>query len=104
MEGSLASLAPFGHLISYGSASGRPEPLDIGSLYARSLKISAFWLFPVSRTPHIAQRGVKQVLEWIGSGQVRLQVGLKLPLEQAAEAHRRMEARQTIGKILLTVN
>ena len=103
IEGSLASLAPFGHLISYGSASGRPEPFEIGSLYARSLKVSAFWLFTVTRTPHIAQRGVKQVLDWIGSGKVKLRVGLKLPLQQAAEAHRRMEARKTVGKILLTV-
>jgi NADPH2:quinone reductase len=103
VQGSLASLAPFGHLISYGSASGRPDPFDIGSLYARSLKVSAFWLFTVTRTPHIAQRGVKQVLEWIESGKIHLRIGLKLPLEQAADAHRRMEARQTTGKILLTV-
>jgi NADPH:quinone reductase len=104
IEGSLASLAPFGHLISYGSASGRPEPFDIGSLYARSLKVSAFWLFTVTRTPYIAQRGVRQVLDWIVTGKINLRVGLKLPLDQAPEAHRRMEARQTIGKILLTVD
>lgn len=103
LHGSLASLAPFGHLISYGSASGRPDPVDIRSLYARSLKVSAFWLFTVTRTPEVAQRGVRQVLEWIESGKIQLQIGLKLPLEQAGEAHRRMEARQTTGKILLTV-
>lgn len=103
MNGSLASLAPFGHLISFGGASGRPDPVDIGSLYARSLKVSAFWLFTVSRTPDIAQRGVRQVLDWISTGKIRMRVGLKLPLEQASEAHRRMEARQTTGKILLTV-
>jgi NADPH:quinone reductase len=103
VQTSLASLAPFGHLISYGSASGRPDPIDIGSLYARSLKVSAFWLFTVTRTPAIAQRGVEQVLDWISNGKIHLRIGLKLPLEQAAEAHRRMEARQTTGKILLTV-
>ena len=102
-QGSLASLAPFGHLISFGGASGRPDPIDISSLYARSLRVSAFWLFTVTRTPEIAQRGVKQVLEWITTGKIYLRIGLKLPLEQAAEAHRRMEARQTTGKILLTV-
>jgi NADPH2:quinone reductase len=103
VPGSLASLAPFGHLISYGGASGKPDPIDVGSLYSRSLKISAFWLFTVSRTPSIAQRGVRQVLEWISNGKIHLRIGLKLPLQQAAEAHRRMEARQTTGKILLTV-
>lgn len=103
LQGSLASLAPFGHLISFGSASGKPGAIDVSTLSARSLKVSAFWLFTVTRTPEIAQRGVKQVLDWIGSGKLRLWIGLKLPLEQAAEAHRRMEARQTAGKILLTV-
>jgi NADPH:quinone reductase len=103
MKGSLASLAPFGHLISFGGASGRPDPVDIGSLYARSLKVSAFWLFTVSRTPEIAQRGVRQVLDWVSTCKIRLRVGLKLPLEQAAEAHRRMEARQTTGKVLLII-
>lgn len=103
LRGSLASLAPFGHLISFGSASGRPDPIDVSNLYARSLKVSAFWMFTVTRTPEIAQRGVRQVLDWIANGKVYLRIGLKLPLEQAAEAHRRMEARQTTGKILLTV-
>ncbi|MEJ2006756.1 MAG: quinone oxidoreductase [Acidobacteriota bacterium] len=103
LRGSLASLAPFGHLISFGSASGTPDPIDVSNLYARSLKVSAFWLFTVTRTPEIAQRGVKQVLEWIADGKINLRIGLKLPLEQAAEAHRRMEARETTGKILLTV-
>jgi NADPH2:quinone reductase len=104
LQGSLSSLAPFGHLISYGSASGKADPIDVSSLYARSLKVSAFWLFTVTRTPRVAQNGVKKVLEWIESGKIRLRIGLKLPLEQAAEAHRRMEARQTTGKILLTVD
>ncbi len=102
LRGSLASLAPFGHLISYGSASGRPEPIEIGGLYARSLNVSAFWLVTVKETPEIAQRGVQQVLDWLVGGKLRLHISLKLPLAQAAEAHRRMEARETAGKILLT--
>lgn len=103
LRGSLASLAPFGHLISFGGASGRPDPIDVSSLYARSLKVSAFWLFTVTRTPEVARRGIEQVLDWIANGMVELRIGLKLPLEQAAEAHKRMEDRQTTGKILLTV-
>jgi NADPH2:quinone reductase len=33
--------------------------------------------------------------------QLRLHIGLRLPLAKAAEAHRRMETRETVGKILL---
>jgi NADPH2:quinone reductase len=35
---------------------------------------------------------------------LKIVIGLRLPLAQAAEAHRRMEGRETIGKILLTVD
>ncbi|HUY14188.1 MAG TPA: quinone oxidoreductase [Terriglobia bacterium] len=101
--GSLRALAPFGHLISYGAASGPADPPRIGPLFEKSLKLSAFWLMTLSKTPQIAAKGVARVLEWITSGKLRLQVGLKLPITQAAEAHRKMEARETVGKILLTV-
>ncbi len=101
--GSMLALAPFGHLISFGAASGPADPLRIGPLFEKSLKLSTFWLKTLSRTPEIAAKGVRQVLEWVASGKLRLQVGLKLPITQAAEAHRKMEARETVGKILLTV-
>lgn len=100
-SGSMKSLAPFGHLVSYGAASGPPDPVPIPALYERSLKVSAFWLFTVSRAPEVMRRGVDQVLAWIAEGKLRLHIGLSLPLAQAAEAHRRMEARETVGKILL---
>jgi NADPH2:quinone reductase len=38
---------------------------------------------------------------WIAAGKVRVHVGLSYPLAEAAEAHRRLESRQTVGKILL---
>ena len=101
-QGSMKSLAPFGHLVSYGIAGGLPDPVAIPSLYEKSLKVSAFWMFTVMQVPEVARGGVNQVMAWIANGKLRLHVGLKLPLAQAAEAHRRMEARETVGKILLT--
>ena len=46
----------------------------------------------------------RAILEAIAGGKLKLPIGLKLPLAQAAEAHRLMEARQTTGKILLEVD
>jgi NADPH2:quinone reductase len=100
-ESSLKSLAPFGHLVSYGTASGVPDPVEIPPLYEKSLQVSAFWLFTAMRIPEVARNGVEQVLSWIGAGQLRIHIGLKLPLARPAEAHRRMEVRETVGKILL---
>ena len=42
-----------------------------------------------------------EVLGWVGSGELKLRVGLTLPLAEAAEAHRQLEGRETTGKILL---
>ncbi|HEY7913487.1 MAG TPA: quinone oxidoreductase [Blastocatellia bacterium] len=103
-EGSLRSLAPFGHLISYGAASGRPDPLDVRALYENSLKVSAFWLVTAMRVPEIARRGVERVVEWVATGKLRLTIGLRLPLKEAPEAHRKLEGRETFGKIILVTS
>lgn len=102
--GSVRSLAPFGHLISFGGASGAPDPVQLSTLYPKSIKVSAFWLFTAMRQPQLAAAGIERVLGWLAEGKLHLKIGLKLPLEQAAEAHRGMENRETVGKILLTVN
>jgi NADPH:quinone reductase len=103
-EGSLKSLAPFGHLISYGAASGRPDPMDVRRLYEKSLKVSAFWLVTAMRSPEVATKGVREVVEWVASKKLKLTIGLRLPLSEASEAHRKMESRETVGKIILTVD
>lgn len=100
-HGSLASLAPFGHLIIYGSASGDAPRVDIDKdLFPRSLKVSGYWL----RSPHppeLQRAAMTTLLDDIAAGRLRATTELQLPLEQAAEAHRRLEARTTIGKVIL---
>ncbi|CAI8041108.1 Quinone oxidoreductase [Geodia barretti] len=49
----------------------------------------------------VGQRAT-DVLNWVQSGEVKLYVGLELPLSDAQEAHRKLEGRETTGKILLT--
>ncbi len=103
--GSLKSLAPFGHVILYGVSSGPPAPVNvIGTLLQRSLKVSAFYLYTVDQRQEAARAGIQRVMNWIKDGKLRMVIGLRLPLAQAAEAHRRMEGRETVGKILLTVD
>jgi len=103
-QDSVKCLAPFGHAILYGAASGPPHPLHlISSLFEKSLKVSAFSLYTVRQPREGASEGIRQVMDWIANGKLKLVIGLRLPLAQAAEAHRRMEERATVGKIILTV-
>lgn len=101
-EVSLAVLAPFGHLVHYGDASGPPQPVDPDRLYERSLKISAYTL-NVDHQPERWAEVRRDLLRRVEEGSLRLTVSAVFPLAAAAEAHRLMESRQAVGKIVLRV-
>ena len=44
----------------------------------------------------------KDIFGWHAEGKLKARVGLSLPLEKAADAHRALEGRQTTGKVVLT--
>lgn len=102
-EVSLAVLAPFGHLLFYGDASGPPLPVDPDWLYERSLKLSAFML-NVDYRPEIWRAARQELLRWVEEGSLRLTISAVLPLADAAEAHRLLESRQAVGKVVLEVD
>ena len=43
----------------------------------------------------------RDVFGWIADGRLRVRIDRQLPLAQAADAHRALEARETAGKVLL---
>jgi len=51
----------------------------------------------------VLHRGSERLLALRSQGVIRPQIGLRLPLEQAAEAHERLQGRRTHGKVVLTV-
>ena len=94
-------LAPFGHLILYGRAGGPPEPLNVFRLFDRSSKVSGFTLYAVAPLPDVMRRGIEESFKLIAERKLKLVVGKSFPLAQAAEAHKFMESRQSIGKLVL---
>jgi NADPH2:quinone reductase len=101
-EASLEVLAPYGHLVFYGEASGAPLPIDVDRLYYRCLKVSAFGMY-LSDPEEQWQAARRDLLDGVATGALRLTISRVLPLEQAAEAHRLLESRQAVGKIVLAV-
>lgn len=97
---SLEALARFGLLLFYGDASGPPLPIDPDRLYERSLKIGSYTL-DVNHRPELWTAARQELLRWVEDGSLRLNVSAVLPLAEAAEAHRRLESRASVGKILL---
>jgi len=95
-------LARRGMMVLCGQSSGAVGPLDPQLL---NQKGSLFLTRPTS-AHYIATRSellarAADVLGWIRAGTLKLRIGLELPLAQAPEAHRRLEGRQTTGKVLL---
>jgi NADPH2:quinone reductase len=41
------------------------------------------------------------LMTWIGEGKLKVRIGEEHTLANAAEAHRRLEGRQTTGKVLI---
>jgi NADPH2:quinone reductase len=97
---SLAMLAPFGELVHFGDAGGLPSPVDIENLYARSLKVGAFGL-DERHDPLASAQARRDLVRWAADGTLRIRIARTLPLAEAAEAHRLIESRGTIGKLVL---
>ncbi len=91
-----------GYMALYGQASGPVGTFDSGALRNGSLFLTRPNLGDYTATREELLQRANEVLGWVGSGELKLHIGLDLPLAQAEEAHRRLEGRRTTGKILLT--
>lgn len=101
-EGSLDCLRPRGLLASFGNASGVVSVPDLGVL---ARKGSLFVTRPTG-THYFPKRenlleGAKALFEAIQAGDIKVEIGRIYPLEEVAEAHRALEARETTGSVVL---
>jgi NADPH2:quinone reductase len=99
----LAAAADGGGRIGlYGFASGQWPPLDAQTLGRRGLTVSGP-LGVLFRKPDAEQRDdAEQALAAAARGELTPRIHARYPLERAADAHHELEARRSIGAILLT--
>jgi NADPH2:quinone reductase len=103
-EMSLNCLRPRGMLVIFGQSSGQPPLLDTRALAAKgSLFVTRAGLSSHLQTREELVARAGDVLDWITTGRLRLSIGGKYPLSEAAAAHRDLESRRTTGKLLLTM-
>lgn len=94
------ALRVFGKLISFGRASG-PPALGIDELQPKSLHWASFGVFNAWQQPEVWDRGAASLVPLIASGAVNPCITETYPWDQAPEAHRRLEGRETQGKLAL---
>lgn len=100
--GSLDSLRRRGLHVSYGNASGKIGEVDLGILAAKgSLFTTRPTLFDYYATPGDIVAGTARVLDMLGSGRLKVEIGQTYKLSDAAKVHRVLESRQTTGSTVM---
>lgn len=99
---SLACLRPLGMMVSFGNASGPVEAFDLG-LLARmgSLFLTRPTLFTYTSRREDLLAMADELFGVVASGQVRITINQRYPLQDAVTAHRDLEARRTTGSTVL---
>ena len=101
---SLDCLRPRGLMVSYGNASGPPDPIAPTLLAQKgSLFLTRPTLFSYIATREELEQSAGELFDMVRSGKVKIEIGQRFPLKDAAEAHRQLEARRTTGSTVLTV-
>lgn len=99
---SIAMLAVRGHMVLFGAASGQPDPISVHEvLTPRSLTITRAGLTSYTRTRDELEQRSNDVLNWLSAGAIKVLVSEEYHLSEVQEAHRRLEGKSTIGKLLL---
>jgi NADPH2:quinone reductase len=99
--GDLEAARPRGHIVVYGAASGQADPISPNALSAKGLTLSGAGLAHFTRTSEEIALRVAAIFAGVREGWLTFAIDRRLPLAQAADAHRALEARETSGKLLL---
>jgi len=101
---SLNCLKVRGLMVSFGNASGPPDPIAPGLLAQKgSLYLTRPTLFHYIATREQLEQSAGELFDMVSSGKVKIEVKQRFALKDAAEAHRQLEARKTSGSTILTI-
>jgi NADPH2:quinone reductase len=96
LEASLSALASSGRLVTCGALDSPMVSINMWSVVGKRLRIIG------SGAGSVTPEQLDRLIELVANGELRGPVvDRELPLEQAAEAHRLIESRETFGKVLL---
>ena len=98
---SLGLLAPFGRLVAFGASGGEPTPLVGQQLIPLNQAVVGYTL--QGQPPAQLAAATAALLGYVAASRLRIDIGDAFPLAEAAAAHRAIAARQTTGKVTLSV-
>jgi NADPH2:quinone reductase len=100
--GSLDCLQPLGMMVSFGSSSGPVPPFSVSELQSRgSLYITRPTLGTYAAKRADLEAMAADLFRMVSSGKVKINIGQRYKLADAAQAHRDLESRKTTGSSIL---
>jgi NADPH2:quinone reductase len=101
---SLDCLKVRGLMVSFGNASGPPEPIPPNILAQKgSLYLTRPTLFHYIATREQLENSARELFDIVAKGKVKIEVQQRFALKDAAEAHRALQGRKTTGSTILTI-
>ncbi|MES2391246.1 MAG: quinone oxidoreductase [Acidobacteriota bacterium] len=100
-EDSLKCLRPRGLMALYGASSGAVPAMDPIRLMTGSLYLTRPTLKDYVQTREELEKRAGDLFGWMASGELKVRIGHRYALADAAQAHRDLEGRRTTGKVLL---
>ena len=89
-------------MVSFGNASGAVPPFDLMGLARRgSLFLTRPSVFHYITRREDLEAGAAALFGLVRAGTLEVEVSRTWPLSDAADAHRALQARETIGSVLL---
>lgn len=103
-ESSLQCLAPYGRLVCYGVSSKLLAAFSGSQLMQKNQSVVGYWLTGrLAGDSRPVMQAVRGLLDLAAQQRIRAVVRHVFALENAAQAHRAISARETVGKVILTI-
>lgn len=101
---SLDCLHPRGLMVSFGNSSGSPDPFPPAVLAQKgSLYLTRPTMYHYTARREELVSAAAELFDVVLSGKVKVEIGQRFALRDAAEAHRALEGRLTSGSTILTI-
>jgi NADPH2:quinone reductase len=99
---SIGVLNPLGTIVAIGFADGWWDPLDTALMVGRNVSLHGFYLGRLMKLrPDVVREATRELVDLWEAGKVKPLVGATFPLAEAADAHRLIEERRSVGKVVL---
>jgi NADPH2:quinone reductase len=100
LQTSILSLAYRGRVSMVGQAGREPMKVDVGSMMGGNRQLSGVFLGAEIATDRVHDN-IQKLIEDVAKGELKVLIDRTFPLASAADAHRYIESRQAVGRVLL---